>query len=209
MRERVPKIQHSASTLLTLIGSNNISLDAHIAFHQFRKRCGVMRKNRIDAFHHPCQHARVRDHCMLHTLGKARAQFTYWKCCERFRITDHQCRLRKRANDVLCQRSIRARQIHGGLATNRCVNHGKKRGWNLNTSDAAHVRRRCKSSNITNHTAAHSNHCSSAIDSISKHALTEITKRVKRLHVFRCIHGHTSNANASITERTINRCGCG
>ena len=175
MPDGVAEIQEGTPSLgLEFILADDLGLDGGIPCDEGAEIRGADRGQKIE-------HGLVGDHGVLDDFSQSFLEDLLRQGRERERIGEHKTRLVKGAYQVLTKRAINPR-----LSTDRAVDLGNDRRWQLNHGDAAVVDRGDKSSQITHNASAECKDGTLAIQSEMDHPITEIGGKSHRFGGFTC-----------------------
>jgi hypothetical protein len=122
---------------------------------------------------------RVGDRPVLHRLGHARRELRGRERAEHIEVGHHQSGLVERADQVLP-----GGNVHGGLATDRGVDHREQRRRHLDVGNAAQVGRRHEARHVAHDAAAQRDHGRIAADVRGEHLVGERGPGFARLVAF-------------------------
>ena len=158
MAERVAEIEQRALAVLALVAGDDRGLGAAGGRNRVLARRAAGEDVGVIGFE-PGEKGFVAEHAIFCDFGVAGAELARRQGVEHRRIGDHKHRLMERAEQVLS-----LWRVDAGLAADRGIDLGQKRGRHLHEIDAAAQDRRRKAGEIADHATAERNHQIAALD---------------------------------------------
>ena len=183
VREGVAEIQDLAEPGLAFITAHHFCFYRGVARDEVLQRSGIAAQYPCDVLFEIRKHLGVSDDTVFDDFGEAATEFPLRQCSQNPRIRQDELRRIKRANQI-----FPLRKINPGLAADRTVHLSDDSCGDLNKTDAAKIRRRDKTGNIANHTAADRDNQRTTIGAGSQQRARNTLDRTEIFPCFRVVH---------------------
>src|SRR5688572_15353652 len=126
MGDRVARVENGATSSLTLICAHHLRLYFDAAANEMGERIELSQTEHRRLFLHPLEVRLVRNEAVLHRFGESRAVCSFREGSQGAWVGDDGRGRMKGSYEILA-----LGRVHTGLASDRRVQHGKQRRWNL------------------------------------------------------------------------------